>query len=69
MFNILFQDVNSSAAALNRLQGTILYSSSEEGMRLEYPLCKILFLPHIFDWCKLQMFSVQFYLAAHATHF
>ncbi|OAY63888.1 RNA-binding protein with multiple splicing 2, partial [Ananas comosus] len=31
-----FKDVNSSAAALNRLQGTILYSSSEEGMRLEY---------------------------------
>nr|CAD1827724.1 unnamed protein product [Ananas comosus var. bracteatus] len=30
-----FKDVNSSAAALNRLQGTILYSS-EEGMRLEY---------------------------------
>ncbi|CAL9098807.1 unnamed protein product [Musa textilis] len=31
-----FQDVNSSTGALNHLQGTILYSSVGEGMRLEY---------------------------------
>ncbi|XP_073010972.1 RNA-binding protein L [Typha latifolia] len=31
-----FQDVESSTAALNHLQGTILYSSVGEGMRLEY---------------------------------
>ncbi|RRT63238.1 hypothetical protein GW17_00005496 [Ensete ventricosum] len=31
-----FQDVNSSTGALSHLQGTILYSSVGEGMRLEY---------------------------------
>ncbi|THU46957.1 hypothetical protein C4D60_Mb09t10420 [Musa balbisiana] len=33
-----FQDTSSSTGALNHLQGTILYSSVGEGMRLEYPL-------------------------------
>ncbi|XP_073057915.1 uncharacterized protein [Primulina eburnea] len=34
-----FQDTACSTEALNRLQGTVLYSStSGEGMRLEYPL-------------------------------
>ncbi|OVA11254.1 RNA recognition motif domain [Macleaya cordata] len=32
-----FQDVASSTAALNNLQDTVLYSSTGEGMRLEYP--------------------------------
>lgn len=33
------QDVETATAALNSLQGTILYSSAAgEGMRLEYPL-------------------------------
>ncbi|URE38138.1 hypothetical protein MUK42_06314 [Musa troglodytarum] len=31
-----FQDTSSSTGALNHLQGTILYSSVGEGMRLEY---------------------------------
>ncbi|WOL04969.1 U2 small nuclear ribonucleoprotein B''-like isoform X2 [Canna indica] len=39
-----FQDVNSATGALNHLQGTILYSSSREGMRLEYPLNTTLLL-------------------------
>ncbi|WMV17083.1 hypothetical protein MTR67_010468 [Solanum verrucosum] len=32
-----FQDTASSTEALSHLQGTILHSSSGEGMRLEYP--------------------------------
>ncbi|KZV39739.1 hypothetical protein F511_08201 [Dorcoceras hygrometricum] len=37
-----FQDTACSSEALNRLQGTILYSStSGEGMRLEYPLITV----------------------------
>ncbi|KAF3641681.1 putative U1 small nuclear ribonucleoprotein A-like isoform X2 [Capsicum annuum] len=32
-----FQDTASSTEALSNLQGTILYSSTGEGMRLEYP--------------------------------
>ncbi|KAL5199863.1 hypothetical protein ABZP36_021066 [Zizania latifolia] len=31
-----FKDANSSTEAINRLQGIILYSSTGEGMRLEY---------------------------------
>jgi hypothetical protein len=31
------QDMDSSTEAINRLQGVILYSSTGEGMRLEYP--------------------------------
>jgi hypothetical protein len=32
-----FKDMDSSTEAINRLQGVILYSSTGEGMRLEYP--------------------------------